>query len=74
MNRIVIVNGSFIHLLEEYILRECLQIIFPECYIENRSDPHANSPDEEIDIEPAQKHFALYNKEKMKTHNQGTKA
>jgi hypothetical protein len=48
--------------------------MFPESYIEIRSDPPAHSPDEEKDIEPAQKHFALYNKEKKKTHNQGTKA
>ena len=59
MKRIVIVKGSFIDSLEEYILRECLEIMFPECHIEIRAAPAVNSPDKGVDIEPAQKHFAL---------------
>ncbi len=39
MKRIVILKGSFIDSLEEYVLRQCLRIMFPECNIEIRLDP-----------------------------------
>ena len=50
MERTVILKGSIIDSLEEYVLRECLTIMFPECNIEIRSDPSVNSPDEEMPI------------------------
>ena len=38
MKKIVILKGSFIDSLEDYVLRECLKIMFPECEIKIRSD------------------------------------
>ena len=46
MKKIVILRGSLIDSLEEFVLRECLGIMFPECKIEIRADPPARSPDE----------------------------
>ena len=48
MKKIVILKGSFIDSIEEYLLRECLRIMFPECNIEIRLAPAVNSPEEEI--------------------------
>ena len=48
MERIVILKGSFIDSIEEYVLKECLRIMFPECNIEIRLAPAVNSPEEEI--------------------------
>jgi hypothetical protein len=50
LKRTVTMKGSFIDSLEEYVLRECLNVMFPECSIEIRSDPSVNSPDEEMPI------------------------
>ncbi|MFC1821614.1 hypothetical protein ACFL9T_02835 [Thermodesulfobacteriota bacterium] len=47
MKKIVILKGSFIDSIEEFVLKECLSIMFPECDIEIRSVPAVNSPDEE---------------------------
>jgi len=52
MKRIVILKGSIIDSIEEYVLKECLRIMFPECHIEIRSAPAVNSRDEEIYIKP----------------------
>jgi hypothetical protein len=54
----VILKGSFIDSLEEYVLRECLGIMFPECKIEIQSDASVNSPDEKIYIKADQNQFA----------------
>ena len=43
MKRIVILKGSIIDSLEEYVLSECLNIMFPECDIEIRSHPSEHS-------------------------------
>ena len=45
MKRIVIRKGSFTDSIEEYVLRECLKIMFPECDIEIRAVAPANNPD-----------------------------
>ena len=50
MKKIVIIKGHFIDSIEEYVLRECLTIMFPECKIEICSGAPANSQDEEMDI------------------------
>ena len=51
MKKIVILKGSFIDSIEEYVLMGCLRIMFPECNIEIRLDPDVNSPDKAIHIE-----------------------
>jgi len=71
MKRIVIVKGSLIDSLEEYILTEYLGIMFPECDIEIRSDPRVNSPDEEILIKPGQNQFDLKKGEKRSGTGRG---
>ena len=48
LKRIVILKGSFIDSIEEYVLRECLKIMFPDCNIEIQLVPAVISPDEEI--------------------------
>ena len=48
MKKIVILKGSLIDTLEEFVLKECLGIMFPECEIEFRSDPRANTPYDDI--------------------------
>ena len=58
MKRIVILKGSSIDSLEEFVLKECLGIMFPECSIEIRSVPGVNSPDEEIHIKSDKYNFA----------------
>jgi len=45
MKRIVILKGSLIDSLEEFVLLECLGIMFPECEIEIRADPRVKTPD-----------------------------
>lgn len=59
MKKIVILRGSFIDSLEEFVLTECLGIMFPECDIEIRSVPMTNCPNDENLIRPDQLHFAL---------------
>ena len=51
MKKIVIMKGSFIDSLEEYVLRECLKIMFPECNIEIRAVAPANTLDRKINID-----------------------
>ena len=46
MKRIVIVKGAFIDSLDEYVLRECLKIMFPECHIDIRAVAPVTSQDE----------------------------
>lgn len=58
MKRIVILKGTFIDSLEEYVLKECLKIMFPECEIEIRLNSSENSQDEKIDFKSAQNQFA----------------
>jgi hypothetical protein len=58
LKKIVILKGSFIDSLEEYVLRECLGIMFPKCKIEIQSDASVNSPDEKIYIKADQNQFA----------------
>jgi hypothetical protein len=64
LKKIVIMKGSFIDSLEEFVLRECLEIMFPECSIEIRSNPLVSIPDKEIRMKPDQNRFALYEEEK----------
>jgi hypothetical protein len=59
LKRIVILKGAFIDSIAEYVLRECLTIMFPECNIEIRLDPAVNSPDEVIHMKPDQNQFDL---------------
>jgi hypothetical protein len=59
LKRIVILEGSFIDSPEKYGLVECLRIMFPECKMEIRSNPHVDSPNEELHIEPDQKQLTL---------------
>ena len=58
MERIVILKGSLIDTLEDFVLKECLKIMFPECKIEIRSNPIVNNPDEGIRMKPDQNQFA----------------
>jgi hypothetical protein len=41
-------EGFFIDSIEEYVLRECLKIMFPDCNIEIQFIPAVNSPNKEI--------------------------
>jgi hypothetical protein len=59
MKRIVILKGSLIDSLEEFVLKKCLEILFPECDIQIRSVARASSPDDEIHIKPDKHNFAL---------------
>ena len=59
LKKIVILNGPSIESVDEYVLRECLRIMFPECDIEIRSNSPVNSPDEQIHIKPDQNQPAL---------------
>ena len=59
MKRIVILKGSIIDSIEEYVLKQCLRIMFPECNIEIRLVPAVNSRDEEIHIKPDQNQIDL---------------
>ena len=59
MKKIVILRGSLIDSLEEFVLRECLGIMFPECKIEIRADPPARSPNEARHTRSDQKKLAL---------------
>ena len=52
MKRIVILKGSLIDALEEFVLKDCLGIMFPECQIEIRLDPRANNPNDENRTNP----------------------
>jgi hypothetical protein len=45
---------SIIDSIEEFVRRECLRIMFPECNIEIRLAPAFNSQNEEIPIRPDQ--------------------
>ena len=58
MKRIMILKGSLIDSLEEFVLKECLGIMFPECEIEFRSDPRGSASNDEDRIKPDQRHFA----------------
>jgi hypothetical protein len=57
-------KGSFIDSLEEYVLSECLKIMFPGCDIEIRAVAPVTSPDKKINISPDQNQFALSKEEK----------
>jgi hypothetical protein len=48
LKKIVILKGALIDSLEEFVLRECLEIMFPECKIEIRTDANASRPDEKM--------------------------
>jgi len=58
LKKIVILKGSLIDSLEDFVLKECLGIMFPECKIEIRSNPHVSRPVEETHIRSDQKKFA----------------
>jgi hypothetical protein len=59
MEKIVIMKGTSIDSIDEYILRVCLRIMFPECEIDIRPHPPVYSPDGEIDTEPVKNQVAL---------------
>jgi hypothetical protein len=48
LKRIVVIKGSFIDTIEEYVLKECLNIMFPGCKIEICSVKSVDSPYEEM--------------------------
>ena len=54
MKKMVIVRGSLIDSIEEYVLRECLRIMFPECEVEIRSVPIVDSQKMQMNIRPDQ--------------------
>jgi len=58
LKRIVILKGSLIGSIEAYVLRECLEIMFPQCDIEIRSNPRVENPDERICVKPDPNRFA----------------
>jgi hypothetical protein len=58
MKRVVILKGSLVDSIEEYVLRECLKIMFPQCDIEILSNPPVNDLDERIRMKPDQNRFA----------------
>jgi hypothetical protein len=58
LKRIVILKGSLTGSIEAYVLRECLEIMFPQCDIEIRSHPLADNPDERIRMNPDPNRFA----------------
>jgi len=64
LKRIVILKGSFIDSIEEYVLRQCLRIMSPDCNIEIRLEPAVNSPDEAIHVKPDQNQFDLVKEKK----------
>ena len=57
MKRTVIMKGSFIDSMEEYVLRESLKIMFPDCNIDIQLVPAVISPDEEIHIASGRNQF-----------------
>ena len=57
MKKMVILKGSFIDSLEEYVLRGCLKIMFPECKIEIRLIPQVEGLNEETHIMPGKNRF-----------------
>jgi len=57
LKKMVILKGSFIDSLEEYVLRECLKIMFPECKIEILLNPQVESSNEETYIRPGKNRF-----------------
>ena len=50
MKKIVILKGALIDSLDENILCECLNIMFPECNVEICSGTSTKYPDEEMYI------------------------
>jgi hypothetical protein len=57
LKKLVILKGSFIDSLEEYVLRECLKRMFPECKIEIRLIPQVEGLNEETHIMPGKNRF-----------------
>jgi hypothetical protein len=51
MKRVVTLKGPSIDSQDEYVLTECLKIMFPNCEVEIRSAPPENSRDEEARID-----------------------
>lgn len=51
MKKVVILKGSLIDSLEEFVLTECLGIMFPECHIDIRSIPCVNIQDKVGEIQ-----------------------
>ena len=47
MERIVIMKGSSVDSPDEYVLTECLKIMFPDCEVEIRSNLPGNNRGEE---------------------------
>jgi len=52
MERIVILKGPSVDSPDEYILTECLKIMFPDCEVEIRSALPENNRDEETQSRP----------------------
>lgn len=52
MEKIVILKGSYIDSLDEYVLTECIKIMFPECEIEIQLYPPADFPNEKAHNRP----------------------
>ena len=47
MNRIVTLKGPSVDSQDEYVLKECLKIMFPNCEVEIQSAAAENSRDKE---------------------------
>lgn len=47
MNKIVTLKGPSVDSQDEYVLTECLKIMFPNCEVEIQSAPGENSRNEE---------------------------
>jgi hypothetical protein len=58
MNRVVILTGPSIDSQDEYVLTECLKIMFPNCEVEIRSAPPEDSRDEKANNRSGRHPFA----------------
>jgi len=59
MERIVIMKGPSVDSPDEYVLTECLKIMFPDCEVEIRSTMHGNHRGVEADDRAERHPFAL---------------
>ena len=60
LKRIVILKGYAIDSIDEYVLRECLKIMFPDCELEIRSTLPESSRDDEADNRPSPNQLASW--------------
>ncbi|MFO7739793.1 MAG: hypothetical protein R6V46_15045 [Desulfatiglandaceae bacterium] len=58
MNRVVTLKGPSIDSQDEYVLTECLKIMFPDCEIEIQPTPAENNRDKEDQLTFGTNQFA----------------